>query len=96
MRMDFKSKYIMIVTSEDERYNSGKEDSKGLDFFANNPWEGRFECVCVGDDVDALMDAESEGLFYQLFETTNGKRIGSGVLTYDALKDDIEEYERGE
>lgn len=87
-------KYVMLVTSEDECYNNGKEDSKGLDFFANNPWEGNLECICIGDNANELMDADSEGLFYQLYETKEGKRIGYGVLSYDALKDDIEEYER--
>ena len=94
MKMDFESKYVAIITSEDERYNNGKEDSKGLDFFTDNPWEGIFECILVGDDAEELMDADSEGLFYQLYETKNGKRIGYGMLEYDSLKDEIEEHER--
>lgn len=94
MRMDFTSKYVVLVTSEDERYNNGKEDSKGLDFFANNPCKGNFECILTGDNADELMDADSEGLFYQLYETEGGKKIGDGVLTYDSLKDDIEDYEK--
>ena len=94
MKMVFESKYIMIVTSEDGRYNNGKEDSKGLDFFADNPWEGIFEGVLAGDNVDDIINGEVEGFFYQLYETKNGKRIGYGILSYDALKDDIEEWER--
>ena len=95
MRYNFNDKkYIMIVTSEDERYNNGKEDSKGLDFFADSPWEGIFEGVLAGDSVDELMDADSEGLFYQLYEMENGKKIGYGTLSYNALKNDIEEHER--
>ena len=94
MKMDFESKYVAIITSEDERYNNGKEDSKGLDFFTDNPWEGIFECILAGDDAEELMDADSEGLFYQLYETKNGKRIGYGMLEYDSLKDEIEEHER--
>lgn len=94
MKMVFESKYIMIVTSEDERYNNGKEDSKGLDFFADSPWEGVFECILVGDNAGELIDADSEGLFYQLYEMENGKRIGYGTLSYNALKNDIEEHKR--
>ena len=93
MKYNFNDKkYMMVVTSEYERYNNGKEDSKWLDFFSNNPWEGNFECVCTGNDADELMDADLEGLFYQLYETEDGKRIGAGILSYDALKNDIEEY----
>lgn len=94
MKMGFELKYVIVVTSEDERYNNGKENSKGLDFFANSPWKGVFECILTGDNADELMDADSEGLFYQLYEMENGKRIGYGVLSYDALKNDIEEWER--
>lgn len=94
MKMDFESKYVAIITSEDERYNNWKEDSKGLDFFTDNPWEGVFECILTGDNADELMDADSEGLFYQLYEMENGKRIGYGMLEYDSLKDEIEGHER--
>lgn len=94
MKMDFESKYVAIITSEDERYNNGKEDSKGLDFFSNNPQKGIFECILVGDNVDDVINGEVEGLFYQLYEMKNGKRIGYGILSYDALKDDIEKYEK--
>lgn len=96
MKMDFTLKYVIVVTSEDERYNNGKEDSKGLDFFANSPWEGVFECILTGDNAEELMDADSEGLFYQLYETKDGKRIGYGMLEYDSLKEEIEEHEKKE
>lgn len=45
-------KYVMIVTSEDDRYNpNAPYNGVGvqLGFFADNPWEGRFECCIDGD-----------------------------------------------
>lgn len=94
MKKKFTLKYVAVITSEDERYNNGKEDSKRLDFFADNPWEGVFEYILVGDNVNDIINGDVEGLFYQLYEMKNGKRIGYGILSYDALKNDIEEYER--
>lgn len=80
-------KYTMIITAEDERYEDGE---KQLDFFGENPWEGRLEAVVFGDSVEELFgNHDYEGLFYQLYITETGERIGYGILTYDALMDDI-------
>lgn len=51
-------KYVMIVTSEDERYNpNAPHDGVGvqLGFFVDHPWEGRFECCIDGDNFRELM-----------------------------------------
>lgn len=86
-------KYVMIVTSEDERY--GKEVQ--LDFFADRPWEGRFECCIDGDNFYDLrkncIEYDVEGLFYQLYENNYGERIGYGIVDFDAIEDEIAEYE---
>ena len=94
-----KQKYVMIVTSEDERYNPNYPNGGGvqLGFFADHPWEGRFECLIAGDNVNELGEeikrCGCEGLFYQLYENENGNRIGYGTVFYDAIEEDIEEYE---
>lgn len=94
-----KQKYVMIITSEDERYNPNYPNGGGvqLGFFADHPWEGRFECFIAGDDHKELMEEIArcgcEGLFYQLYENENGNRIGYGVVDCDAIEDDINEYE---
>ena len=87
------AKYTMIVTEEDERYTN-KE--KGLSFFAENPWEGCLNSIVYGDTADELMTkaAKAEGLFYQLYESKTGKLVGRGVVSIDALDDDISEYEK--
>lgn len=94
-----KQKYVMMVTSEDERYNPNYPNGGGvqLGFFADHPWEGRFECFIAGDDHKELMEeiarCRCEGLFYQLYENEYGNRIGYGVVDCDAIEDDINEYE---
>ena len=93
-------KYVMIVTSEDDRYNpNAPYDGVGvqLGFFADHPWEGRFECFIAGDDhkelIEEIARCGCEGLFYQLYENEYGNRIGYGVVDCDAIEDDINEYE---
>ncbi|HAU87073.1 MAG TPA: hypothetical protein DCW90_16765 [Lachnospiraceae bacterium] len=93
-------KYVMVITSEDDRYNpNAPYDGVGvqLGFFADHPWEGRFECCIDGDDFEELCDeikrTDVEGLFYQLYENENGERIGYGTVDYGAIEDDINEYE---
>ena len=87
-------KYVMIITSEDERY--GREVQ--LDFFAGHPWEGRFECSIDGDSFEDLKENciwhDVEGLFYQLYENKNGNRIGYGSVDYDRIEEEIAEYEK--
>lgn len=85
-------KYVMIITSEDERYHSGEV---GLDFFTNNPWEGTLEEIVFGDNSDELYgDGKNEGLFYQLYETDTGERIGRGIFEPDSLTEEIEQWEK--
>lgn len=89
--MNEEYKYCLIVTSEDERYPK----EKGLDFFMNNPWEGLLQHVLYGNNPeDFLKQEDIEGLFYQLYETVNGKRIGAGTICYDFLKENIQEWEK--
>ena len=90
-------KYVMIITSEDERYRNGKEDSVGLDFFADNPWEGAFVDVVFGNDFDELFEnGKHEGRFYQTYDIKTGKRVGYGSLDPDTSREEIEEFEKEE
>ena len=93
-------KYVMIVTSEDDRYNpNAPYDGVGvqLGFFADNPCEGRFECCIDGDSFGELCEemerTDVGGLFYQLYENKYGNRISYGTIDYDAIQDEIDEYE---
>lgn len=89
--MNTKKKYVMIVTSEDERYEN---DEVQLDFFWDNPWEGKLEDIVYGDTLEDLISVgDYEGLFYQLYSTETGERIGYGGLNFDLLEDDIKEWE---
>ena len=87
-------KYTMIVTEEDERYETGE---RSLGFFADDPFEGRLSDIVFGDNADELLKSsdghDNEGLFYILYTNDGGKRIGSGVIEYDSIDEDIEEYE---
>lgn len=88
-------KYIMIVTSEDDRYDPLEAGGVSLMFFANAPWEGLFYDVVHGDSAEELMDqGDFEGLFYQLYDTKSGERIGFGTICLDFLKENITEFER--
>lgn len=84
-------KYYMIVTEEDANYDSGKH---GLSYFADAPWKGVIVGVFEGDTADELFaHGENEGLFYQLFASETGDRIGYGVIDPDSLNEDIERFE---
>lgn len=84
-------KYMMIVTSEDERYRRVCD----LDFFMENPWEGLLEEVVFGNNADELYgDGRNEGLFYQLYHMETGKRISYGTLDPDYPEEEIEEWEK--
>lgn len=85
-------KYVMIVTSEDEKYEKGETD---LSFYACEPWKGLLEEVIYGNNAEELYgDGKREGLFYQLYETETGKRIGYGTIDPDYPREDIEEWEK--
>ena len=83
--------YTVIITSEDERYGNEKQ----LSFFAENPWEGKLETVLFTEGTNDLDEvAKFEGLFYQLYDSMSGNRIGYGVIDPDYPRTDIEEYEK--
>lgn len=98
-----KGDYIMLVFEEDERYP--KEAS--LSFYANDPAEGHLSDIVFGNSAAELMEhgdgADNEGLFYILYRIEGqtdskypfGRRIGSGVLNFDAVCEDIDLYENG-
>lgn len=85
------SKYVMVVTSEDERYEKGIFD---LSDYADNPFEGQLEAIIHGDNFGELYgNGEHEGLFFVLWDEETGKRISYGVLDPDTPREEIEEYE---
>ena len=87
-------KYVMIVTEEDERYDSGEMD---LCDFANAPWEGILKEIVFGNSFDELMgDGHNEGLFQQTYEMETGKRLSYGFLDPDTPREEIEEWENKE
>lgn len=84
-------KYYMIVTEEDASYDSGKH---GLSYFADAPWKGVIIGIFKGNTADELYDhGENEGLFYQLFTSETGERIGYGVIDPNSLNEDIKKCE---
>lgn len=90
--MNTEKKYVMIVTSEDERYGY---DGIQLDFFWNNPWEGLLVDIVYGNSYEELFgNGDYEGLFYQLYSTETGERIGYGSLDPDSPREEIEEFEK--
>ena len=96
MKINLDCKYVMIVTSEDDRY-TGDADGLQLGYWADNPWDGIFVGIATGDTykelVDSVCDMDCEGLFYQLFETQQGTRLGYGIIDSSSLSDDILFYE---
>ena len=82
-------KYTMIVTEEDDRYTLCE---KGICYYADHPWEGNLSSIVFGDTAEELMgNGANEGLFYQLYETSSGNRVGTGIVNIDLLVDDISE-----
>lgn len=85
-------KYVMIVTSEDERYESGE---KNLSYFGDHPWEGTLVEIVFGNSFDELFgDGKHEGLFQQTYEMETGKRLSYGFLDPDTPREEIEEWEK--
>lgn len=82
-------KYIAIITEETDNFS--------LDYLTDNPWEGNLREIAKGNTASELIDnaGDSEGMFYQLYETGKGKRIGYGVFNYDAIEEDIKRSEMG-
>ena len=93
MEMKTNYKYVMIVTSEDDRY-TGNADGLQLEHWADNPWDGAFVGIATGDTCeDLLEELDCEGLFYQLFDTQRGVRLGYGIIDADSISEDIVWYE---
>ena len=88
MNKDYK--YIVIITSEDERYTSGEKD---LCWFGEHPWEGNLEVILFINSADEI-DGEYEGLFQQTYEMKNGKRLSYGFLDDITPREEIEEWEK--
>lgn len=89
--MKIDKKYIMLITEEDER------NEHQLDFYADRPWEGLLRDIIYGNNISELCSSgENEGLFYQLYESKSGKRIGYGIFDLDSLVDDIKFWEKSE
>lgn len=93
MEMKTNYKYVMIVTSEDDRY-TGNADGLQLEHWADNPWDGAFVGIATGDTCeDLLEELDCEGLFYQLFDTQCGARLGYGIIDAASISEDIVWYE---
>lgn len=85
-------KYYMIVTEEDASYASGEH---GLNYFANAPWKGSIVGVFDGNYAEAMLcNGATEGLFYQLFVSETGERIGYGIIDRDSIEEDIVRFEK--
>lgn len=93
MKMKTNYKYVMIVTSEDDRY-TGNADGLQLGHWADNPWDGTFEGITTGDTTEDLFEGlDCEGLFYQLFDAQCGTRLGYGIIDRASISEDITWYE---
>ena len=89
MEMKTNYKYVMIVTSEDDRY-TGNADGLQLEHWADNPWDGAFVGIATGDTCeDLLEELDCEGLFYRLFDTQCGARLGYGIIDADSISEYI-------
>lgn len=90
-------KYLVIVTSEDDRYGTVREDGSviGLGFYADCPYEGNLEATVVGDTADEIYNklTQFEGFFYLLLNLETMERIASGIIDYEYPRTEIEEYE---
>ena len=86
-------KYVMIVTSEDDRY-TGNASGLQLGHWANSPWDGTFVGITTGDTTEDLFEGmDCEGLFYQLFDAHCGTRLGYGIIDGASISEDIVWYE---
>lgn len=93
MKINLDCKYVMVVTSEDDRY-TGNGGVWQLGYWAEHPWDGTLEGIVAGDTFEELAaDMDWEGLFYQLYETRYGKRIGYGIADQDSIVEAIAIYE---
>lgn len=81
-------KYVAIITEDNGDYQ--------FDHLCDNPWDGNFRDVVYGDNAEEIVsdgcNGDYEGLFYQLYETGKGKRIGYSVFNYEEIHNDINEY----
>lgn len=79
-------KYIAIITEDNGDYQ--------FDYLCDNPWDGNFRSVIYGDNAEEIVsdNGDLEGLFYQMYDTDKGKRVGYGVFNYDDVSNDIRIY----
>ena len=85
-------RYTMIITSEDERYGTNLDYQ--LSHWTDNPWDGLLVDVVHGNTYDELMKyGDFEGLFYQLYDNTTGRRIGYGMIDA-SIEEEIEWNEK--
>lgn len=78
-------RYTAVITSESE--------GQPLDHISEHPWEGILEKIIKFDTIDEFWTYDVEGLFYQLYENENGKRLGYGSINFDFPAMDIRRYE---
>lgn len=84
-------RYMLIITTEDERYNPG--DGYSLAYWADHPEDGLLEDVVFVDTAEEFFEnyPQHEGLYYQTYDLVTGKRIAYGIVDYTALSDELEE-----
>lgn len=78
-------RYTAVITSESE--------GQPLGHISEHPWEGILEKIIKFDTMDEFWTYDVEGLFYQLYENENGKRLGYGSINCDFPAMDIRRYE---
>ena len=89
------AKYFIVITEEDGRYLSGKEDSKCLSYWGENPWDGELVDVRYGNTYEELTDyGEHEGLFYYLYSTISGYLVSYWIVDPDSMLEEIQTYDR--
>ena len=82
-----------LTWTEDDRYTANA-DGLQLEHWVDNPWDGAFVGIATGDTCeDLLEELDCEGLFYQLFDTQCGARLGYGIIDAASISEDIVWYE---
>lgn len=84
-------RFMLIITSEDERYEP-EGGGYGLSYWSDHPYDGLLEDVVFVDTADEFFKKypQHEGLFYQTYDLTTGKRIAYGIVDCSALLDELE------
>ena len=94
------AKYKIRITQEhyDKKRKFSDDDPPYdyyLAYFSDNPEEGTYVDTIYFSSPDDFQDIISlyEGLFYELFDISTGKRIGSGCLDPDSPVEEIRDNE---